>query len=46
MDGRKKPFRFAANRLGPSASELDVYHLQTLLGRYGYLTGSYYPGSK
>lgn len=45
MEGRKKPFRFAASRLGPSASEQDVYHLQNLLGRYGYLTGPYYPGS-
>ena len=43
---QKKAFAFAANRLSPqTASGPDVYALQALLGRYGYLAGSYKPGT-
>lgn len=42
---RKKAFRFSANRLAPdTASTSDVYCLQALLARYGYLAGAYCPG--
>ncbi len=43
---RKKRFSFAASRLAPdTASKDDVYQLQALLGRYGYLTGACCPGT-
>jgi hypothetical protein len=42
---QKKRFAFAATRLAPDiAPEKEVYALQALLGRYGYLTGAYTPG--
>lgn len=42
---RKLPFRLAASRLAPGpASTPDVYNLQCLLARYGYLRGAYVPG--
>jgi len=42
---RKKPFRFSANHLVPdTASRSDIYCLQALLARYGYLAGAYSPG--
>ena len=41
----KKTFRFSAKHLHPSsAAAEDVYSLQALLGRYGYLHGGYRPG--
>lgn len=42
---RKKRFSFSAKQLRPreTASE-DVYSLQALLARYGYLVGAYVPG--
>jgi peptidoglycan hydrolase-like protein with peptidoglycan-binding domain len=43
---KKKNFCFSAKQLNPKiASTDDVYKLQSLLGRYGYLRGAYYPGS-
>jgi len=42
---KKKRSEFMVTRLDPSTgSSDDVYHLQALLGRYGYLTGAYLPG--
>lgn len=42
---KKKQFCFSANYLKPdTASTDDVYKLQSLLGRYGYLKGAYCPG--
>lgn len=44
--GKKKQFCFSANYLKPDTASMDdVYKLQSLLGRYGYLTGAYCPGS-
>lgn len=41
----KKPFSFSANFLSPTrASTDDVYRLQALLGRYGYLREPCCPG--
>ncbi|KHE93408.1 MAG: matrixin family metalloprotease [Candidatus Scalindua rubra] len=43
---KKKNFCFSGKQLNPDiASTDDVYKLQSLLGRYGYLRGAYYPGS-
>lgn len=42
---KKKQFRFLANLLRPDTAAIDdVYKLQSLLGRYGYLKGAYCPG--
>ena len=42
---KKQEFRFAASTLRPNtASKDDIYKLQALLGRYGYLHGAYCPG--
>jgi hypothetical protein len=42
---KKQEFRLASNLLSPNtASADDIYNLQALLGRYGYLQGAYYPG--
>lgn len=42
----KKRSAFAASHLASgTAAKDDVYRLQALLGRYGYLTGAYTPGS-
>jgi peptidoglycan hydrolase-like protein with peptidoglycan-binding domain len=42
---RKQVFRLMADRLAPNSAAPDqVYTLQTLLGRYGYLHGAYAPG--
>ncbi len=42
---RKAPFKFAAKSLTPdSASYSEVYKLQALLARYGFLDGAYHPG--
>ncbi len=44
-DREKQAFRFAAAYLDPkTATEPDVYSLQALLARYGYLSGAYVPG--
>jgi len=41
----KQAFRFSANHLHPSsAAAEDIYGLQALLGRYGYLHGGHCPG--
>jgi peptidoglycan hydrolase-like protein with peptidoglycan-binding domain len=41
---RKRPFRIAAARLVPETVGDDVYKVQALLARYGYLRGAYAPG--
>ena len=44
-EAKKKAFRFTASHLGPDTTSADnVYCLQALLGRYGYLRGAYSPG--
>ncbi len=41
---KKRPFRFAADLISPGMASPDVYYLQVLLGRYGYLAGAYHRG--
>lgn len=42
---KKKPFKFQAGMIkAGTESRGDIYHLQALLGRYGYLTGHFCPG--
>lgn len=41
---QKHPFRLAATLLRPGMASPDVYSLQALLARYGYLVGAYSPG--
>jgi predicted Zn-dependent protease len=42
---QKQEFRLRSSRIGPDTRVGDeVYHLQALLGRYGYLRGAYSPG--
>ena len=43
---QKTPFCFTARRLAPNeGGAADIYSLQSLLGRYGYLKGGHTPGS-
>jgi len=45
QERRKKQFSFSVKQLRPKeASSEDVYCLQALLARYGYLVGPYVPG--
>jgi predicted Zn-dependent protease len=39
----KKPFKFEVERLGPGSDPVDVYQLQSLLSRLGYLREPYNP---
>src|SRR5687767_5730318 len=42
---KKAPFKFVAKSLTPdSASHAEVYKLQSLLARYGFLEAGYHPG--
>src|SRR5438067_6228772 len=43
---QKNPFCFTARRLAPNeGGAADIYNLQSLLGRYGYLKGGHTPGN-
>lgn len=43
-EGKKNGFRFVSNVLKPGTESSDVYNLQVLLARYGYLPGGFRPG--
>lgn len=44
MSTQKKQFQFSANVLKLGTESQDVYNLQALLGRYGYVQGACRPG--